>query len=86
MTYWVSWWVLEDGFEEPPWKYWWSGYRDGCGDNDSEEASACALIEAESEEAVWEEVGKYFKDIEQRFCDERPGLTYEELAKDGRFV
>lgn len=45
----------------------------------------CALIIAESEEAAWAEVVKFFPDYEQRFCIARPGLTHEKLAESGRF-
>jgi hypothetical protein len=38
-------------------------YKDDC--------SICALIESDSEDAIWELVSKHFPDYAPRFCDER---------------
>ena len=39
------------------------------------DGTACALVEAESEDEIWEVIGKYFPDYEWRFCEPRE-LTY----------
>jgi len=37
-----------------------------------DDCTICALIDAPSEEAIWEVVAKHFPDYEYRFCEERP--------------
>lgn len=82
MRFWVSWWsdaeVEEDAI---PFDYWISGWKFKPGmnpfnmpDGDDGEGlvpSICAVIDAESEDAVWGGVSKFFPDYEVRFCEER---------------
>jgi hypothetical protein len=49
-------------------------YRDDC--------SLCAVIDAESEDAVWELVSKHFPDYCQRFCEEKE----ENFTPGSRFL
>ena len=35
------------------------------------DGTACALVEAESVDQIWEVVGKFFPDYRERFCEER---------------
>jgi hypothetical protein len=60
--YWVSWWSdqLADGI---PWTCWITGERFV-----HPSQSVCAVIDAESKEAVWQQVGEYFPDNEHRFA------------------
>jgi hypothetical protein len=41
-----------------------------------DDCSLCAVIDAESEDAVWQLVQKHFPDFSQRFCEKRaPDFT-----------
>ncbi len=75
MRFWVSWWTSQDedkGCTTPPFDYWTSGYRFPKGDMEEDtESSVCAVIDADTEDDVWEGVAKYFPDYEARFCEER---------------
>lgn len=46
-NYWISWWQSHQPFEMAPW--WVSGWR--CGEEE-DQASICAAVQAESEEAA----------------------------------
>jgi hypothetical protein len=35
------------------------------------DGTACAMVEAESVDEIWQVVGKYFPDYRERFCNER---------------
>lgn len=48
------------------------------------DGSACACVDAESEDEVWEVIGKYFPDYEQRFIEER-AADYDP-SEGGRFT
>lgn len=76
--YWVSWWsgyYDDEGCTEPLFQIWISGQRnrvkDGKIDNKRNECSICAVIDAESEDEIWEVVKKHFPDMEERFCELR---------------
>jgi hypothetical protein len=74
--YWVSW--EQDAFDDETgesaydvvinaidcWESGWSG--------DGERVMICAVIDAESERAVWEGVGKMVGEYTERFCTEQP--------------
>lgn len=47
------------------------------------DGTACAMVEANSVDKIWEVVGKYFPDYRVRFCDERtPGATVSDRFTD----
>lgn len=75
--YWVSWWsgyYEDEGCSQPPFQMWISGQRDRVNsdpDSERDEASCCAVIDANSEAEIWAVVAKHFPDYEQRFCTER---------------
>lgn len=73
--YWVSWeQPIDDETGASPydtvsdmidcWESGWSG--------DMERCMICAVIDAESELAVWEGVGKMVGEYTERFCTEKP--------------
>jgi len=35
------------------------------------DGTACAMVEAESVDEIWQVIGKYFPDYKERFCEER---------------
>ncbi len=82
--YWASWWSeysVQAGCTKPPFPVWISGYR--CRDDSDEynDCSICAVVDAESEVALWEMVTKHFPDYEPRFCNE----TEADWEPGGRF-
>lgn len=48
------------------------------------DGTACACIDAESEDEIWTVIGKYFPDYEQRFIEERE-FNYDPSV-GGRFT
>jgi len=82
MRYWVSWYsgyYADEGCTKPPFKVWISGQcdrrsgfpqvdEDG---NPKDDCTICAVIDAESEEKVWEVVKKHFPDYLERFIKEK---------------
>lgn len=79
MRYWVSWFsgnYEDEGCTKPPFEFWVTGQRDRQGNGLSQkhardDCSLCAVIDAESEDAVWKLVGKHFPDYEVRFLEEK---------------
>jgi hypothetical protein len=74
--HWASWWsgnYEDEGCTKPPFKFWTSGQR--CRDdvdgeeNDRTDLSLCAVIDAESEDAVTAVIAKHYPDAEMRFVD-----------------
>lgn len=68
--FWLSWWHTDkDGTFELHSPWWRSGWR-------GDDASVCAAVRAESEEAAKEIILASFDvrpvDLEWRFCEERP--------------
>ena len=49
-----------------------------------DDVSICALIDAESEDQIWEVVAKHFPDYVVRFCEERP-IDYNPGDRFGGF-
>lgn len=73
--FWVSWWTSIDP-ENVPFDNWVSGYRcrPGADDDDDDawdNASVCALIDADDEDQIWDAIEKLYPDYEERFCEER---------------
>lgn len=69
--YWVSWWsgyYENEGCSEPPFQIWVTGSRDRKQD-DKDEQSFCAVIDAGSEHQIRAAIRKYFPDYEMRFCN-----------------
>lgn len=76
--FWVSWWsgnYADEGCTRPPFKFWVSGQRvrmvDGREDDERDECSICAVIDAETEAEVWILVTRHFPDQTPRFCEVR---------------
>lgn len=81
--YWVSWisgYYADEGCTEPPFKVWISGQMDRRSnlpkkfegtDNPKDDCTLCAVIDAESPEAIWKAVEKHFPDYEERFINEK---------------
>lgn len=71
--YWVSWWSsyhINKGCTKPPFQVWISGERGKSAEDDMlEDVSLCAVIDAESEQQIWDAVKKHFPDYEERFCN-----------------
>jgi len=65
--FWASWWSGDPLNEETPFRWWDTGHRFGVRDT-----SYVGLIDAESEEALWQLVGQYFPDNERRFISVKP--------------
>ena len=68
--YWVSWWsgyYEDEGCTKPPFQIWISGQRDR--DENRDECSLCAVIDARSEDDIWAYINKHFPDYEKRFCN-----------------
>lgn len=71
MRFWVSWWsgyYEDEGCTKPPFQVWISGSRNR--DEERDEVSLCAVVDASSEGQVWNAVKRHFPDFEMRFCDE----------------
>lgn len=66
--WWVSWWTSQD--RVPGFTAWISGARFTA---EGTQQSMCALVDAPSEDVVWQMVADYYPDYEQRFCNERTG-------------
>lgn len=86
-NFWLSWWWLDaDGAFELHWPWWISGWRE------SDEASVCAAVRAESEDAARELVlASYDKrpgNVEFRFVEERPDdwTPYNSRFKQGDWM
>lgn len=74
IRFWVSWWTgnyADEGCTKPPFQVWNSGSRDRAGDNERDDISMCAVIDAESETQIWDAIKSHFPDYEMRFCHER---------------
>lgn len=71
-TYWISWIGPVGGFELH-WPWWISGYRLG---DEEDTPTICAAVKAKNENAAKEVILASHddkpKDIEWRFCNERP--------------
>lgn len=74
--YLVSWWsgyYEDEGCKKPPFQVFVIGskyrYVNGKLDRERDEVAICAVIDAESEEEIWEVVRKYFPDMDERFCE-----------------
>lgn len=46
-------------------------YYDFINKHGKDDCSICALIDASSEEEIWQEVAKYFPDYDMRFCNQK---------------
>lgn len=88
--YWVSWisgYYSDEGCSKPPFKVWISGQMERRSghpskfegtENEKDDCTICSMIDAHSEEEIWEAVKKYFPDyaprfIEPRASDAKPG-------------
>jgi hypothetical protein len=74
VRYWVSWWsgnYADEGCTKPPFKFWSSGSRYRAEDDERDECSLCAVIDAADDLDVWRLVKQHFPDCEERFCDEK---------------
>lgn len=76
--FWVSWWsgyYDDEGCTKPPFQVWNSGSRDRFKpgtrqhDENRDECSWCAVIDADSEDEIWRVVKQHFPDYERRFCE-----------------
>ena len=72
--FWVSWYStyhIKYKCTTPPFKIWESGYCDNPADEDIDLSTWCAVIEANSEQEIWQVIKNHFPDYEERFCEER---------------
>jgi hypothetical protein len=72
IRHWVSWWsgnYQDEGCTAPPFQVWVSGSRFRDTNDDRDEQSLCAVIDADSEQAIKETVAKHYPDYEMRFCN-----------------
>lgn len=72
--HWASWWsgnYADEGCTKPPFKVWVSSYRDRDKDPDNErdECSMCAVIDAVDDIEVINLIKKHYPDYELRFID-----------------
>lgn len=90
--FWISWWEpAPDGdarpFEVPPTteipEYWMTGTR---GDDEDEETSVCAVVDAPDEEAAERRVRAYWKPSEFRFCETKAAGWFPESDRFPRKV
>ena len=80
--YWVSWYsayLIDEGCTKPPFQIWISGTRER--EDEIEECTICSVIDAESEDQLWNVIQKHFPDCEKRFCkkvekDYKPGNRF----------
>jgi len=73
--FWASWWsgnYASEGCTKPPFKFWSSGSRLRDDDDEKDDWSICAVVDAASEEDVRALALKHFPDAEFRFFEERP--------------
>jgi len=82
---WYSGYYEDEGCTKPPFQVWISGqaerrshlpqkfenFKGDEEDNEKDDCTICAVIDAESEEEIWESVKKHFPDYEERFIKER---------------
>ena len=78
--FWVSWYsgnYADEGCTRPPYTFWSSGsadrYVNGQLDTVRDELTLCAVIDAETADAVWPQIRRYFPDYRERFCEEKAG-------------
>ena len=74
--YWVSWmsgYYLDEGCTTPPFIVWVTGYisRVNNETDDRDDCNICAVIDAESEQEVWEMINNHFPDYKERFIEEK---------------
>lgn len=88
--FWVSWWSERDTVKTP-FDCWVTGSRcsnkpglDAFDDDNWTSHSRVALIDAGSEDEVWEGIARYFPDLEQRFCE--PVAADYDPSSLGRFT
>src|SRR5690606_4593280 len=70
--FWVGWRsgnYEDEGCTAPAFQTWVTGSRDR--DDDRDDLTMCALVDAPSEAAVWESIQKHFPDFKERFCEEQ---------------
>lgn len=82
--YWVSWYSRnEEGVcTEPPFDAWCTGYAINA-DFECDEETICAMVDAPSEEAVWEAIARHYPDYRQRFISVRePDATPNDRFPD----
>lgn len=81
--YWVSWisgYYEDEGCTAPPYQVWISGQMDrrsglpkkfkGKNGGEKDDCTICAVIDANSEDEIWDSVHKHFPDYEERFINE----------------
>jgi len=72
--FWVSWWTgyyEDEGCSKPGWTVWISGERETRSDGRNE-VSICSVMDAPSEDSVWNAISHHFPDYEERFCNLKP--------------
>lgn len=72
--YWVSWYsgyYISEGCTKPPFQIWESGYRERNDDTMKTDLTLCAVIDANSEDEIWQVIERHFPDYEYRFCEPR---------------
>jgi hypothetical protein len=101
MRFWVSWIsgnYFDEGCTHPPIQYWLSGQMDrrahlpqkDSNGEEKDDCTLCAVIDAESEDEVWQNIAKYFPDYAERFIEERapdyePGDRFLSFENRTRF-
>jgi hypothetical protein len=76
LRFWLSWWELADNGDSRPltWplpkevQYWNSGSRER--DDEREEHSLCAIVDAPSEDDAWKLVRQFWRPVEERFIEQ----------------